>query len=108
MPLEPDKFVYLATRENGSDPARGGLVRPLAWLHCFLNVNIKDLLSFIESYAMPGDLAKVSDSAFESEPHAFDEPDPEFRTERRRNRLAGDGTFDDSGAERDPGKSISA
>ena len=67
MPLEPDKFVYLATRENGSDPARGGLVRPLAWLHCFLNVNIKDLLSFIESYAMPVIIAKVSDSAFESE-----------------------------------------
>lgn len=67
LPLEPDKFVYLATRENGSDPARGGLVRPLAWLHCFLNVNIKDLLSFIESYAMPVIIAKVSDSAFESE-----------------------------------------
>lgn len=67
MPLEVDKFVYLATRENGSDPARGGLVRPLAWLHCFLNVNIKDLLSFIESYAMPVIIAKISDSAFESE-----------------------------------------
>lgn len=67
LPLERDKFVYLTTRENGSDPARGGLVRPLAWLHCFLNTNIKDLLAFIESYAMPVIIAKVSDSAFETE-----------------------------------------
>ena len=52
---------------HGSDPVRGGLIRPLAWLHCFIQCNIKDLLSFIERYGMPFILAKVSEDSFNNE-----------------------------------------
>ena len=64
---EANKFVYAHCRMHGSDPVRGGLIRPLAWLHCFIQCNIKDLLSFIERYGMPFILAKVSEDSFNNE-----------------------------------------
>ncbi len=62
-----NKFIFAHSRVHGSDPVRGGLIRPLAWLHCFTQLNLKDLLRFIESYGMPFILAKVSDETFENE-----------------------------------------
>lgn len=64
---EANKFIYAHCRMHGSDPVRGGLIRPLAWLHCFIQCNIKDLLSFIERYGMPFILAKVSEDSFNNE-----------------------------------------
>lgn len=65
--IEPDKYVFLHTREHGPDPVRGGLVRPLAWIHCFTQLNRKDLLSFTERYGMPFLVAKISNDAFKNE-----------------------------------------
>ena len=61
------RIIFHRRRFHGSDPVRGGLVRPLAWLHCFANVNHKDLLAFIERYGMPFLVAKVDDNEFETQ-----------------------------------------
>jgi len=65
--LPRGKIIYHETGENGPDPVRGGLIRPLAWLHCFSNLNFKDLLSFIERYGMPFVVAKVDANTWETE-----------------------------------------
>ena len=61
------RIIFHRRRFHGSDPVRGGLVRPLAWLHCFANVNHKDLLAFIERYGMPFLVAKVDDNEFDTQ-----------------------------------------
>lgn len=66
MPLDPDRFLLHATSAHG-DPARGGLVRPLAWLHCFANVGVKDMLGFVERHGMPFIVGKVDQTGWESE-----------------------------------------
>lgn len=65
--LPPERIVFHRLRTHGSDPARGGLIRPLAWLHCFGNLHFKDLLSFIERYGMPFVFVKVDSGSFERE-----------------------------------------
>jgi len=65
--LEQNKFMVHRYRRRGSDVTRGGLIRPLAWLHCFQNLNVKDLLSFVERYGMPFVVAKVDDQTWEKE-----------------------------------------
>ena len=69
MGIERDRrrLIYHKLRFHGSDPVRGGLIRPLAWLHCFKTVGEKDLLGFIERYGMPFVAAKVDAEAFEKE-----------------------------------------
>lgn len=66
MELPPDK-VIIHRRGGESDPASGGLIRCLAWLHVFQNYPIKDLMAFIERYGMPFVVAKVDNSTFEQE-----------------------------------------
>lgn len=65
--LDPVKFLYHNRRVRGGDPARGGLIRPLAWLHCFSNLNLKDLLRFIERYGMPFTVARVDQQSWDNE-----------------------------------------
>jgi phage gp29-like protein len=65
--LLPNKFITHKYRRNGGDVARGGLIRPLAWLHCFANLNLKDLLRFIERYGMPFTVAKVDKATWDNE-----------------------------------------
>jgi phage gp29-like protein len=65
--LAPRKFVVNSYRRRGSDLSRSGLIRPLAWLHCFQNVNFKDLLRFIERYGMPFLVARVDRESWENE-----------------------------------------
>ena len=67
VPLAPSKFIVHKYRRNGGDVARGGLIRPLAWLHCFANLNLKDLLRFIERYGMPFTVAKVDKNTWDNE-----------------------------------------
>ena len=67
VPLEHNKFIVHKYRRNGGDIARGGLIRPLAWLHCFANLNLKDLLRFIERYGMPFTVAKVDKNTWDNE-----------------------------------------
>ncbi len=65
--LQPAKFLLHYMLPHASDPARGGLVRPLGWLHCFYNLNFKDLLTYIERYGMPFLLAKVDEATWQTE-----------------------------------------
>jgi len=67
LPLEAPRFLVHATRLHGRDPVRGGLIRPLAWLHCFANLNIKDLSSFVERHGTPFIVAKVDPAAWSQE-----------------------------------------
>ncbi|MBQ6353130.1 MAG: DUF935 family protein [Lentisphaeria bacterium] len=67
----PGKLIYARMGRPGVDPARGGLIRPLAWLHCFANLNLKDLLSFIERYGMPFVVAKIDRATYEKEGNAL-------------------------------------
>ena len=60
------RFVFHQFRKK-SDPARSGLIRALAWLHCFQNWPLKDLFSFIERFGMPFVIAKVDQNAWDSE-----------------------------------------
>lgn len=64
---EPGKYVWAHCRMRGSDPVKGGLIRPLGWLHCFMTMEIKDLLSYAERYGMPMIVAKVAGDSFEQE-----------------------------------------
>ena len=54
-------------RFHGNDPARGGLIRPLAWLHCFANGTEKNLLSFMERYGMPFMVVRVDEKTWQTE-----------------------------------------
>jgi phage gp29-like protein len=65
--LPRERFVFHRLRRAGNDPARGGLIRPLAWLHCFKQINVKDCLSFIERHGMPFVVAKVDGQAFQAD-----------------------------------------
>lgn len=65
--LPHGKVIFHTMDENGPDPVRGGLIRPLAWLHCFSNLTLKDLLSFVERYGMPFVVAKIDDKARDKE-----------------------------------------
>ncbi len=61
--VPPNKFVFAYFRA-GRDACRGGLIRPLAWLHCFGNLNIKFTLQYLERYGMPFLILKVADNEF--------------------------------------------
>ncbi len=65
--LQPRKFIVNKYRRRGANIARGGLIRTLAWLHCFQNLNFKDLLSFIERYGMPFVVSKVDQNTWDKE-----------------------------------------
>ncbi len=67
MPLIPNKFVVTSYWGISGDPARGGLIRPLAWLHCFQNIGYKDLLNFVERFGMPFIVAKVDKNTWDNE-----------------------------------------
>ena len=56
-------------RFHGKDPARGGLIRPLAWFHCFNNGTEKNLLAFMERYGMPFLVVRVDESSWQKERH---------------------------------------
>ena len=70
-PLLPkEKWVIHRNTGRGGDPARGGLVRPLAWLHLFHIGVMKNGLRYVEKFCQPFLLAQVALSdkvAFEAE-----------------------------------------
>lgn len=68
MPAEEarNRFIFHQFKKK-ADPARSGLIRVLAWLHCFQNWPIKDLFSFIERFGMPFVVAKVDQNAWDNE-----------------------------------------
>ena len=64
--LVPDQFIIHQHRRR-PDPARGGKIRVLAWLHCLQNWPLKDLFSFIERFGMPFVVARVDQNTWENE-----------------------------------------
>ncbi len=65
--LKPRKFIVNSYRRQGSDIARSGLIRTLAWLHCFMSLPFKDLLRFVERYGMPFLMLKVDKDSWDNE-----------------------------------------
>lgn len=65
--VPPLKMVIHRLRRRGPDVSRGGLIRTLAWLHCFANISLKDLLGFVERYGMPFVVAKVDQESWQTE-----------------------------------------
>ena len=70
LELPRQRIIFHKVRFHGGDPARGGMIRPLAWLHCFKQLNEKDLLGFIERHGMPFIAAMVDETAFNTEKNA--------------------------------------
>lgn len=66
-PLAPNKYIVQCYKPNRTDPARGGLIRPLAWMHVMHALPLKDFLSFVERYGMPFAVAKVDAATGEDE-----------------------------------------
>lgn len=68
MPEEEarNRFVFHQFRRK-RDPVRSGMIRVLAWLHCFQNWPLKDLFSFIERFGMPFVVAKVDKTTWDEE-----------------------------------------
>ncbi len=62
-----DHIIYHRMRFHGKDPARGGLIRPIAWIHCFMNSAEKNLLGFVERYGMPFVAIKADEQTYQKE-----------------------------------------
>lgn len=62
--LPPAKFLLHWHRAKGGDAVRGGLIRCIAWMHCFQSNGTKFLLRFIERYGMPFTVAKVDEQSW--------------------------------------------
>jgi len=67
LPLDPERFLVHRHMPHGGDPARGGLIRPLAWLHCFANAGAKNMLGFVERHGMPFLVARLDQPAWEKD-----------------------------------------
>ena len=67
LPLTPNKFIFHRPGGMRGDATRGGLIRPLGWLHLFANLGIKDLARFVEKFGMPFVLAKLDENAWKTE-----------------------------------------
>lgn len=65
--LPAHKFLFHRHTRTGGDICKGGLIRTLAWLHCFQAYPMKDWLAFAERYGMPFIVAKLDRSAYEKD-----------------------------------------
>ena len=70
IPADRRRYIWHRGVRRGNDPARGGLVRPLAWLYCFGNIGVKDLAAFVERHGMPFVVGKVDQAGVEKERNA--------------------------------------
>ena len=69
LDIHPASIIYHRFRFHGKDPVRGGLIRPLAWFHCFNNGTEKNLLAFMERYGMPFLVVRVDETTWQKERH---------------------------------------
>lgn len=67
IPADRARYIWHRAVRRGNDPARGGLVRPLAWLFCFSHIGVKDLTAFVERHGMPFVVGKVDQAGVETE-----------------------------------------
>jgi phage gp29-like protein len=65
--LPPNKFVVHMSHGRSGLSARGGMLRPCAYMYLFKNYALKDWVIFNERFAMPMRVGKFSAGASESE-----------------------------------------
>jgi len=65
--LTPYKYITHKHRAKSGLPARGGILRPCAWMFLFKNYTFKDWITFAEIYAQPLRVGKYPNSASENE-----------------------------------------
>ena len=65
MELPPGKFIFHWIHRTGNEIGRGGLVRTLAWLHCFQSYPLKDFLAYSERFGMPFLVAKLDRASYD-------------------------------------------
>lgn len=56
--LPANKFILHVHKARSGLPARGGLLRTVAWLYLFKNWSVKDWSAYLETYGMPIRLGK--------------------------------------------------
>ena len=61
--LLPNKFIVHRHKAKSGLTARGGVVRPCAWMWLFKNFSIKDWVVFAEAYGQPVRIGKYNPSA---------------------------------------------
>lgn len=61
--LPVNKFIIHRYKARSGHPARGGVIRVLAWMYLFKNYTVKDWVSFAEVYGMPLRLGKYDAGA---------------------------------------------
>jgi phage gp29-like protein len=65
--LVAGKYVFHRYKGRSGATARGGLLRPCAWMYLFKNYAVKDWVIFAERYAMPLRLGKYQPGASDDE-----------------------------------------
>lgn len=58
--MDMRQWIYHRHFLDFSDVARSGLIRPLAYMYAFNNLNIKDMMRFREKFGMPFILAQMA------------------------------------------------
>lgn len=66
-----NKFIVHKYKARSGHPARGGVLRVVAWMYLFKNYDIKDWVSFCEVFGMPLRLGKYNPSASEADKAAL-------------------------------------
>lgn len=66
-PLALHKFVWHCQPTASGDATRGGLIRPLGWIHLFTQTGTKDLLRFVEKFGMPFVSARIDESSWDKD-----------------------------------------
>ena len=69
--LPVNKFIIHRYKARSGHPARGGVIRVLAWMYLFKNYTIKDWVSFAEVYGMPLRLGKYDAAASSDDKEAL-------------------------------------
>lgn len=67
LPLPSYKFIYHVAKAKSGLPARGGLVRGVAWWYLFQAFDIADWVQFLERYGQPIRIGKFGRGATDQE-----------------------------------------
>lgn len=65
LPMVPHKFTFHWHRATSGDATRGGLIRPLGWMHLFQIFGVKNLLRLVEKCGMPFVAALVDENDYD-------------------------------------------
>lgn len=67
LPLTPYKYIPHIHQAKSGSPARGGVIRPCAWMWLFKNFSLKDWVIFVETYGQPLRVGKYGTGASEED-----------------------------------------